>query len=125
MSSLERAAEMLTAYAELVKATGKYSEMHYIPEIEFVIADLRAARSTPKHGEAAGWQPIETAPKDDRRMFVVQGFNVPPTPQSIAGYTTDPYCVWRADDGSFARWPHQFPPTHWMPLPAAPKEPKP
>lgn len=35
-----RAAEMLTSYAELVKATGKYAEMHYIPEIEFIIGEL-------------------------------------------------------------------------------------
>ncbi len=37
-----RAAEMLAAYAELIKATGAYAEMHYIPAIEFVIQALRA-----------------------------------------------------------------------------------
>jgi len=37
----ERASEMLTAYAELVKMTGQYAEMHYIPEIEHVITRLR------------------------------------------------------------------------------------
>lgn len=38
---LSRAAEMLTAYAELVKATGKYAEMHYVPEIEYHAAAIR------------------------------------------------------------------------------------
>lgn len=38
---IERAADMLTAYAELVKATGRYAEEHYIPEIENVAAELR------------------------------------------------------------------------------------
>lgn len=38
-----RAVKMLTAYAELVKATGKYAEMHYIPEIEYVIAEIEGA----------------------------------------------------------------------------------
>lgn len=39
-SVLSRAAEMLTAYAELVKATGKYAEMHYVPEIEYHAASM-------------------------------------------------------------------------------------
>lgn len=39
-NTLARAANMLTAYAELVKATGKYAEMHYIPEIEWVAGQL-------------------------------------------------------------------------------------
>lgn len=38
---IERAADMLTAYAELVKATGRYAEEHYIPEIENVASELR------------------------------------------------------------------------------------
>lgn len=38
---IERAADMLTAYAELVKANGRYAEEHYIPEIENVAAELR------------------------------------------------------------------------------------
>lgn len=46
-----RAVEMLTAYAELVKMTGKYSESHYIPEIEFVIGELRDAQHVAARGE--------------------------------------------------------------------------
>lgn len=67
------------------------------------------------------WLPIETAP-DDRRMFVVQAFNVETglhTPSGGRRYTTDPWCVWKCR-GEFVRWPHDFPPTHWTPLPEAP-----
>lgn len=67
------------------------------------------------------WQPIETAPKNTREMFVVIGVGI----QHFSDphlYTTDPWCVWRYESGSFARWPHPFAPTHWMPLPPPPGE---
>jgi hypothetical protein len=66
------------------------------------------------------WQPIETAPKDGRKMFVVIAVGTIPFPVSLSTYTSDPWCVWRKDGGGFARWPHDFPPTHWMPLPPPP-----
>ncbi len=70
------------------------------------------------------WQPIETAPegvKVSEQMFVVIAFNVRSSESNPFLYTSDPYCVWKQKDGSFARWPHRFNPTHWMPLPEAPK----
>lgn len=66
------------------------------------------------------WQPIETAPRDTKTMFVVKAFDVKPSPKYTGLYTTDPYCVW-VEDGEFVRWPHLFPPTHWMPLPPKPE----
>jgi hypothetical protein len=69
------------------------------------------------------WQPIETAPEPKagkRPMFVVCGFSVSYEATGERHYTTDPWCVWRTMDGGFARWPHPFAPTHWMPLPPAP-----
>lgn len=81
--------------------------------------DQLVSLAQPGEGAMTGWQSIETAPHT-RKCFVVQGFNVQPTATSMAGYTTDPYCVWRGDSGEFVRWPHQFPPTHWMPLPTPP-----
>ena len=59
-------------------------------------------------------QPIETCPKETKKMFVVIAMN-----KLLGGtvpYTTDPYCVWH-QGGEFVRWPHGFPPTHWTPLP--------
>lgn len=69
------------------------------------------------------WQPIETAPKDSKEMFVVQAFNVDTRlhlPSGYPRYTTDPWCVWYSR-GEFVRWPHDFPPTHWARLPPPPK----
>ena len=65
------------------------------------------------------WQAIETAPKG-RRMFVVQAFSVCNGFTGGKPYTTDPYCVWQEDNGAFARWPHNFQPTHWAELPEPP-----
>lgn len=60
------------------------------------------------------WQPIETAPVyPDRKMFVVIGV--------WPDYTSDPWCVFRGAFNDFARWPHNRPPTLWMPLPELPK----
>lgn len=65
------------------------------------------------------WQPIETAPKRSKEMFVVRAFDVDPTGRGLQRYTTDPYCVW-FELGGFIRWPHDFPPTHWVKLPPSP-----
>lgn len=86
---------------------------------------LAAKRSKEAQAEAkrvnaayGGWHPIETAPRHTKQMFVVQAFDV-----LVRGhkYTTDPYCVW-AEKAEFVRWPHQFDPTHWMPLPPPPSD---
>jgi len=68
--------------------------------------------------EMVEWRPIETAPGPDHAMFVVRAFEV----RTFSGviYTSDPVCVWRNIDGSFARWKQEFQPTHWLPLPPAP-----
>lgn len=66
------------------------------------------------------WQDIETAPRGTKRMFVVIAINV-----CIGGpdwrYMTEPYCVCRDAKDGFAKWPHPFPPTHWLSLPEPPK----
>lgn len=64
------------------------------------------------------WQPIETAPPPGTRtMFVVAAFGA-----RAGTYNSDAYAVWRYADGVFARWPHLFPPTHWMPLAVPPHQ---
>lgn len=68
------------------------------------------------------WQPIEHAPRDgSRTMFVVRAFNVCNKHTCGRPYTSDPYCVWRQENGTFARWPHKFDPTHFTELPEAPE----
>jgi len=64
--------------------------------------------------ELLPWRPIETAPTDTKTMFVVIALGVKPV--GTFPYDSDPYCVWH-HDGVFVRWPHDFPPTHWLPLP--------
>lgn len=63
------------------------------------------------------WQPMNELPYEcsfNKKMFVVKGFDV-----NINGrpYTTDPYCVWVQLNGTLARWPHDFEPTHFYLLP--------
>lgn len=98
------------------------TEPHSAEVIEGLCADIHAllAEAERLRGEARAqqddaWRPIESAPRTRHPMFVVRAF-------SGNGYSSDPWCVWRESDGGFARWPHDFPPTHWMPLPAAPRE---
>lgn len=91
-------------------------------------------RSTPKHGEAAGWQPIETAPSDVPLILHEAGRVFK------GGWCEIPFREFRDEDGFYtgqqdadAFWMDygsgdQCNPTHWQPeqpLPAAPKEPKP
>lgn len=59
------------------------------------------------------YQDIKGAPVG-RKMFVAIGIDV-----NVNGrkYTTDPWIVWQPVEGEFTRWPHDFPPTHFAPLP--------
>ena len=64
------------------------------------------------------WQPIETAPKDIELILLYQdGYGV------RAGYwddvTSDVPCWFAAETQLITAG--KFRPTHWMPLPAAPK----
>ena len=65
------------------------------------------------------WKPIEQSLqyKGSKKMFVVIAINVSNGFTGGKPYTTDPYCVWYEKDGSFARWPHNFNPTHCYFLP--------
>jgi len=53
---------------------------------------------------------------DIRRLVLLIAINAGPR----GNYTTDHWVGWRDGGGVWARWPHKFPPSHWMPLPAAP-----
>jgi hypothetical protein len=61
------------------------------------------------------WQPIETAPRGEDNEFL--GFDGRGVDRTWEGWTEDDAPVYVRQD--WVRW-H---PTHWMPLPAPPKEP--
>lgn len=60
------------------------------------------------------WNPIETAPQNTKKMFVVRAFNI--THGSVRNYTSDPVVTW-VENGEFTRWSQKFAPTHWCELP--------
>lgn len=59
----------------------------------------------------SAWQPIETAPVGRRKVILLISNKGP------KGYVTDPWTGWIDAEGGVARWPHNFPPTHWMEIP--------
>lgn len=109
MKTVEEIMALADAYADRAANVGQYEHGGFMRDAR---AALRAAVE-----EAVGWRPISEAPHGGRQMFVVRAFNVQ---QGSTTYNSDPWCVWREKSGSFARWPHKFPPTHWQPLPAPP-----
>lgn len=60
------------------------------------------------------YKPISQLNVKDRRMFVIIAIDAW-TGNSY--YTSDPVTTWRDNDGSFPRWKHAFPPTHFYLLP--------
>jgi hypothetical protein len=62
--------------------------------------------------QIAGWQPIETAPKDGRSVLIFVAGEV-----SLAHYSGS---HWYDDEGM--RADEYFEPTHWMTLPDPPNE---
>lgn len=77
-----------------------------------------------KQQDGEGWLPIESVRHNEAdNMFVVIGIDVCNGSTGGRKYTTDPCCVWLEPNGSFARWGHNFPPTHWMPLPPTTRPP--
>lgn len=62
------------------------------------------------------WQPIETAPPYGAQVLLIGKY---PTGNGWS----DVYHGWRNAGGSnWDRWPHNFKPTHWMPLPEPPND---
>ena len=66
----------------------------------------------------AGWQPIETAPQDGSTVLVWDGHDVMTARNILIGEleTGEPVFQWCADQSCAED------PTHWMPLPAPPKD---
>jgi hypothetical protein len=75
-----------------------------------------------------GWQPIETAPKTEPHcaaVAVILGFAPDEegfSPSTCEGFWNPPLNRWCSTLDP--TWKHGPQPTHWMPLPDPPKEPK-
>ena len=82
---------------------------------------LDALEAALARAEGAGWQPIETAPKDGTRILVWIGDDFP----MVAKWKESKYgSWWNPCEDLIADVLGACAPTHWMPLPAAP-EPRP
>lgn len=84
-----------------------------VPKIGCVQHDCAECQARAALSAPAGWQPIETAPKDSRSRLVWC-----PARENIYVVCWDNYekSWWHSGDGG--RLLDE--PTHWMPLPAAP-----
>ena len=106
--------------AEIGSAAGDcaaFGERALYPLVDidrFDYGTMLYAHPSPPEG-MAGWQPIETAPKDGQAILVTDGMNC--------------YCVewdeefdwWTVDDNKLGPFRLRgSAPTHWMPLPPAP-----
>ena len=106
MSDTERAALL-----ERLRASDRAGQEQHFGLATLLIDDLRAAIALIERGEAqTGWQPIETAPKKTNVMLA----------NTLSGYVArgrrDP-AAWHGRLVIGGRWA----PTHWMPLPPAPR----
>ena len=63
----------------------------------------------------AEWLPIESAPKGSKAILLIG-------PYPTGSGWSDVYQGWREIGAGdrWARWPHDFKPSHWMPLPDPP-----
>jgi hypothetical protein len=75
-------------------------------EVAQIVEHTMAHESATPSVQVEGWQPISTAPTDREVL--------------LAFRPNWPIRTGSAEDVPFAKW--AMPPTHWMPLPAPPKE---
>ncbi len=73
--------------------------------------------SSPKPLPASEWQPIETAPKDGKRIIVYCPKLDGPKENIVSYQRNGTNFPWRADEGNLLQ---RDQPTHWMPLPEPP-----
>lgn len=68
-----------------------------------------------RHPPAPAWMPIESAPKDGSCFLACCGNWV-----TVAHWHRVQLC-WATNGPNYSRYPHDEQPTHWQPLPPAPK----
>lgn len=109
-------------------------------QTEQVLIDARAALAAPAP-QAPAWQPIETAPKDGRKLILAYRNRNNKARTVMARWLTDEEAAETDADGvgleggwyeCIDNWDdytevaiHEGEPSHWMPLPAAPQTKEP
>lgn len=73
-----------------------------------------AALSAAGYAVEQGWQPIETAPRDGRRLLCYA-----PATEDRAAFVRNDY--WWVSEGAWAHMPRVHSYTHWRPLPTPPE----
>lgn len=83
--------------------------------LDHIVPKLKALASPPQE-QAPGWMPIETAPKDAYVLCTGHEGNEQSQPRWVEKGITNGG-LWFDGNGL-----ELYPPTHWMPLPAAPSQ---
>jgi hypothetical protein len=131
---MSRATYSTSSGAGYKQISFQFAELH---DANQVLLWAKSCGAAPKPAQVAapeGWQPIETAPKDGAELLLFApgrvtygAWHTPSvTPRIVYrdGFAPEPEYeefvpFWASWDGGFT---DEHPPTHWMPLPAAPKQ---
>lgn len=109
---------MIEATPEMQAALDAFHDAKTRDEERVAYARMRALGFPPAYGEdagATGWQPIETAPRGEDVLIVVDGeVSVGSMTNGLSG---DDSWYWMTLEGA----PMVDVPTHWMPLPCPPE----
>jgi len=116
--ALEQTRKALLALKTAVEASKQMNGREYIDlgiQVNNALDRAAAALSSPHTESAKEWQPIETAPRDDRRILVWR-----PDEKDGHHFAHAGVDYWRLNGWYLSRRYQQ--PTHWMPLPAPPAD---
>lgn len=71
--------------------------------------------SLDENSENSAWKTIDSAPWG--KMFIAIGKTDGNEYTGGRPYVTDPWIVWKDSHDGFARWSHEWAPTHWAEIP--------
>lgn len=102
---------------EFIGALNAHSNARTVPVKESIIREIKRMI---RDKCSAGWQPIDTAPKDGEEILLYCPGNHPL--QLMGFFSSDAGGRWEHCSESLYYEEQEIFPTHWMPLPDAPKD---